>query len=148
MNLSNSTVRRLNPTLVAPMIEVTSKQNWKHKKNNFAWILKNHWFQWSDKVNYFEKATKIERQDCAKFLWPSQNILTLSNHWKTWLATLTWSIFKTLNFFLLRISHEFVGSCWRDHREKVAATKQNCRAGTSIKKQTKDFCPGSLLIQG
>ena len=27
-------------------------------------------------------------------------------------------------------------------------SKQNCQAGTSSKKRTKDFCPGSLLLQG
>ena len=99
MNLSNSTVRLLNPTLVAPMIEVTSKQNWKHsKKINFAWIFKNHYFQWSDKVNIFREGHKnlaqsfsrfgrcyllksnvqTSRKMCAKFLWPSQ---------KTWTVT-------------------------------------------------------------
>ena len=27
-------------------------------------------------------------------------------------------------------------------------SKQNCQAVTSSKKRTKDFCPGSLLLQG
>ena len=27
-------------------------------------------------------------------------------------------------------------------------SKQNCRAVTSSKKQTKDFCPGRLILQG
>ena len=62
MNSSNSTVRLLNPTLVAPMIEVTSKQNWKHSKKlilpEFLKIIIS-----SDQIKliYSEKATKIWR---------------------------------------------------------------------------------------
>ena len=55
------------------------------------------------------------------------------------------STFQSTN---LQFSHAYANQLFFANAKGQLISKQNCRAITSPKKQTQDFCPGSLLLQG